>query len=353
MPDKTLLDDLAHSVTQARSLEELARPLLEMLETVTGMESAYLTTVDLNKGEQHVLYARNTADDFAVPEGLTVPWADTLCKRALDEGKPFNNDVAADWGDSEAAKTLGIQTYVSTPVRVGDAGEVYGTLCAASPQRHMMDPHAERALALFGKLIGQYVERERLVDQLMRANQFLARAALTDTLTGLPNRRALLDQLGRLLSQGRRQQVAVLVAYADLDGFKAINDNHSHEIGDAFLIQIAQRLRESLRGGDMAARLGGDEFVVAGLGPALDGKLAEAIQAFERRVSQATVGRYMLEPGLELDYPGASVGAMAVRTGVLDPGEALRDADALMYEVKRRRKALAAPLLQPPVQIPK
>ena len=97
-----LLDHLCETVTRARTVEELTRPLLELLEDITGFESTYLTVVDLERGVQRVLYARNTRQ-MQIPEGLSVPWHDTLCKRALDEGRPFTADVGQCWGDSQAA----------------------------------------------------------------------------------------------------------------------------------------------------------------------------------------------------------------------------------------------------------
>ncbi|MBN9340733.1 MAG: GAF domain-containing protein, partial [Comamonadaceae bacterium] len=132
-----LLGSLAHSLDRARSVEELARPLLQLLETVTGLESTYLTLIDLEHDVQRVLYARNTRQ-LHIPEGLEVDWSDTLCKRALDEQRPFTDDVDRCWADSQAAQALGIKTYASAPVRLAD-GVLYGTLCAASAQQHALD----------------------------------------------------------------------------------------------------------------------------------------------------------------------------------------------------------------------
>ena len=146
---------IADSVASARTLEDLVRPLLEVLEAFTGMESTYLTAVDEDAGVQHVLYARNTRQ-LQIPERLVVPWNDTLCKRALDEGRAYTDDVPACWGDSDAARQLGIQTYVSTPVRLED-GTLYGTLCAASARSLPLGDDAERALR-FRKPSGEGIE---------------------------------------------------------------------------------------------------------------------------------------------------------------------------------------------------
>ena len=331
-----LLDQLSETVTSARTLEELSRPLLEMLAAVTGMESTYLTSIDWQRDLQQVLYARN-ASEMQIPEGLSVPWDDTLCKRALDENHPFANDVDTRWGDSVAARALRIQTYLSTPVRLAD-GAVYGTLCAASSARHQLPTQAQHLLSLFATLIAQQVEREQLVQRLIQANARLSAYASTDALTELANRRGLQQALTRLLESGARRGLAVLVAFIDLDGFKAINDAHGHEAGDQFLQAVADRLRALLRTEDLAARLGGDEFVVIALGPQNLELLAEAEQVFQQRLFEATRGIYPVA-GLQIDYAGASVGVLGVAPGTHNATQALQAADAAMYRVKQERRS--------------
>ncbi|AVP56569.1 GGDEF domain-containing protein [Pulveribacter suum] len=339
MPE--LFEHLTRSLTRAQTLEELTRPLLQLLQEVTGLESTYLTTIDLQASQQHVLYARNTqAQALEIPEGLTVPWHDTLCKRALDEGRPITEDVAGCWADSQAAAALGIQTYASAPVRLSDE-RLYGTLCAASAARHTLAPAAQHMLGLFARLIAQQIEREQLLHELVQANERLSTYASTDPLTRLPNRRALEQALARQLAQGQRQGTAVLVAFVDLDRFKQINDTHGHDVGDQFLVHIARRLQGVLRAQDLAARHGGDEFVVMGPGPQPCDDVDAARQAFAERLSAATATRF--DNGrVALDYAGASVGAVAVLPGTLAAGQALQAADRAMYEVKQARQRGAA-----------
>jgi diguanylate cyclase len=316
-------------------LEDLARPLLELLEAVTGLESTYLTTVDLAQGVQHVLYARNSRQ-LQITEGMTVPWGDTLCKRALDDDRPGTDDVRGVWGDAGAARALGIQTYVSAPVRFDD-GRLYGTLCAASADRRPMSAQAAQALRLFAGLIEQQVARETLLDDLQRAHAELQTQALTDALTGLLNRRALMQELVRLWSLAQRTGSWLLAGAIDLDGFKRVNDAHGHEAGDALLRHVAADLKAVLRTGDVLARMGGDEFVVIGLGPRLADDGQGAAQMMRQRLAAATVGRY--RAGLaDIDYPGASVGVACLDPHHADAEQALRESDAAMYRVKLERR---------------
>lgn len=329
-----ILSRLAESMGSARTLEELVRPLLEMLEAATGLESTYLTLIDTPAGLQHILYARNTAQ-LQIPEGLSVPWGDTLCKRALDEGRLCTDDVPSLWGDSDAARALGIRTYASAAVRL-EGGAVYGTLCGASAESRPLDARAEQVLRLFAHLIGRHVEREQLLDSLQAANAELAARALVDPLTGLSNRRALLPELSRMLARVQRDDRVLMVAFIDLDRFKQVNDTHGHAAGDALLVAVASAISGCLRAGDLLARIGDDEFVVAATLPR---EAAErASQVLAGRLAACTAGRFDAA-GTVIDYDGASIGTVLALHGEVDAEEILARADAAMYAVKRGRRA--------------
>ncbi|MFK4445877.1 diguanylate cyclase [Caballeronia udeis] len=328
-----MLERLSESVASAENLEQLARPLLEMLELVSGLESLYLTSIDEEAGVQSVDYVRNAGELF-IPEGLSVPWSDTLCKRCLEEGRRFTSNVSEIWGDSQAARDLGIQTYVSAAIRASN-GSVIGTLCGASKRSQTVGPEALSTLNVFSKLIGQHVERERLVGELRRSNEYLANFALTDSLTGLPNRRALHDELGRLLARAARDGSYVIVGMIDLDDFKRVNDSYGHVAGDRFLSECAQRLAGITRDTDMLARVGGDEFALVGPGPVAAKKAHSAADQLQKRASEVTCGLYTLG-GRSVEYAGVSAGVIAVRLMSVD--QALELADAAMYSEKRRRK---------------
>lgn len=91
-----LLARVSQTLANEHTLETLVRQLLEMLELVTRMESTYLTRIDFEAQRQQIMYAHNSSE-MQIPEGFSVPWNDSLCKRALDDRCIFSNDVAERW----------------------------------------------------------------------------------------------------------------------------------------------------------------------------------------------------------------------------------------------------------------
>jgi len=162
--------------------------------------------------------------------------------------------------------------------------------------------------------------------------------ALHDSLTGLANRRLLLERLTQALRRLGRFHSGIGLVYADLDGFKQINDVHGHAAGDEVLIATAERLSAVVRANDTVARLGGDEFVVL-----LDDLAGDA--ALEDLMSRMT--RAIEDPIVLTDGPTVSVGASlgcAVTSDADEDAEGFLDrADRAMYEVKRSGRARRRP----------
>ncbi|WPS10145.1 sensor domain-containing diguanylate cyclase [Klebsiella aerogenes] len=327
-----ILARVSQTLATERTLETLVRQLLEMLELVTRMESTYLTRIDLEAQRQLVMYAHNSSE-MQIPEGFSVPWDESLCKRAIDDNCIFCNEVGQRWRSCTAAQELGIATFLSIPVHLAD-GSLYGTLCATSRVKQPYNLEGEQVMTLFAGLISHYVEKETLVQQLRSANAALEMHSNTDELTGLANRRALFRHLKTLFTQARAQQCRLLLIFIDLDDFKAINDKLGHPCGDSFLIQIGERLSANVRNEDTVGRLGGDEFLI--IGPALESPEQEAFIAHLR---QQLTGRYRLA-GYGIEYPGASFGVINVDPQNMDVEQALRAADEAMYHDKNARRML-------------
>ena len=160
----------------------------------------------------------------------------------------------------------------------------------------------------------------------------LNRIAHYDALTGLPNRTLLDDRLKQAVARAVREQNMMAVCYLDLDGFKSINDSMGHDAGDRALIEIARRIKDTIRGGETVARLGGDEFVVLLLG--LE-RGEECSMALDRLLS------VIAEPisiGDKFFVLGASIGVSIYPMDDGDTDTLLRHADQAMYSAKQSGK---------------
>lgn len=156
--------------------------------------------------------------------------------------------------------------------------------------------------------------------------------AYHDSLTGLPNRRHLTEQIGRML-ENRKDSQLVGVALFDLDNFKYINDHHGHQAGDDLLKMVATRLKSFIKPFEIAARLGGDEFVIAI--PGLDSKadLSERIVELIQDMKEAYIidGRpYYLTLSIGVTY--ATDASLTIR-------DLLKQADFAMYESKNGKNS--------------
>jgi diguanylate cyclase (GGDEF)-like protein len=188
------------------------------------------------------------------------------------------------------------------------------------------------------------LNHEAVLRALHEQESLLRRASLHDPLTDLPNRARFLDQLGQALALTRRdptRQFAVL--FLDLDRFKSVNDTLGHQAGDQLLVQVAGRLRRSLRESDVGARFGGDEFaILLEVGGAPDGAVTLADRLYDAMALPFDVdgGRIQIS---------VSIGIAQGLDRYSDAEEVLRDADVAMYTAKKNglKPSAAVPALAP------
>ncbi|MGV8942406.1 MAG: diguanylate cyclase domain-containing protein [Lysobacter sp.] len=184
--------------------------------------------------------------------------------------------------------------------------------------------HAERGVRIA-------VARE--VTELRRAERELEHLASHDPLTGLPNRHRLQRELQHALAHATRTDGNLAVLYLDLDGFKAANDRGGHKAGDQVLCEVADRLEQGIRQGDLIARIGGDEFIVL-LPGCHDVEVARKIANMLRTRLRSP---YSLPDGvLQLDV---SIGIACFPADGNDLESLLAHADRAMYADKRLRTA--------------
>ena len=174
------------------------------------------------------------------------------------------------------------------------------------------------------------------VSAVRKASAEIETLAFYDALTGLPNRRLLLDRLTQAIAAAERTGQWGALLFLDLDHFKLVNDTMGHKVGDTLLQQVAQRLSVCVRDTDTVARLGGDEFVV--MLKDLSTDKSQAAQVAQR------IGEEMLltlgHPYLLNDLPyrsTSSLGATLFAAAEHNAGELLKQADIAMYQVKAQR----------------
>jgi diguanylate cyclase (GGDEF)-like protein/PAS domain S-box-containing protein len=178
-----------------------------------------------------------------------------------------------------------------------------------------------------GNILG-FIGISRDITDIKNFQDKLEELAYHDSLTGLPNRRLLMDRLHLAITHSNRYQKKLAICSIDLDGFKPINDEFGHDAGDKVLIEFSNRLSNALRAGDMVARWGGDEFTL------LFAELAninECIELVERLQHLILVPIKVEEKTFNLT---ASMGLTIYPDDKTDDDTLLRHADLAMYDAK-------------------
>lgn len=199
-----------------------------------------------------------------------------------------------------------------------------------------------------GEIYPQWLTISAVRDNEGRTNEYVAmfsdislrkqqeeviwRQANFDSLTGLANRNLLNDRLERAIAQARRNGRLTGLLYLDLDGFKQVNDEHGHAVGDELLVDVAQRLSSCVREQDTVARMGGDEFTVV----VHDVVSREDLITIARKIVVALRAPYLLSAGIA--HLSASVGVAVCPQDGEDGAMLLRHADAAMYAAKESGK---------------
>ncbi len=245
----------------------------------------------------------------------TVPDALSFCASVVDHGKPLTVGDAAIhpvYSQNPLVLAGAVGAYAGEPLL--DNGFVIG------------------AVSIFDSKPREFTtaELEILRHQAMLASTVLAlrRSARTDVLTGLPNRGLFLDRLTHALDRLQRHSDAVAVMFLDIDDFKGINDRYGHDVGDAVLVELSERLRAAIRVPDTLARFGGDEFVA----------LCEDLGGAQEATILA--GHLIAAADKEWNIDGQvipvsiSIGIAVADSPDAEPAVLLRDADAAMYRAK-------------------
>ncbi|AHJ74055.1 putative bifunctional diguanylate cyclase/phosphodiesterase [Kosakonia sacchari] len=261
-------------------------------------------------------------------------------RRYLVITRHLNAKILSDLGNTFQIDDLRLQArnaaVASIPLR-GSAGETLGYL---SWTPHLPGAEAAQAAAanirqiaaLAAGLILLFIALSSAgLYKLARGEKLARKIALTDWLSRLPNRRALIEHLDNLSAMGDPEMISVV--FIDLDGFKDVNDIYGHDVGDRLIVTIADTLRQKVPTGGMLARMGGDEFAMTLSGP----WSLEKADDFAHNVL-----RYLETPvriGKRTIHIGASIGVASGTLLECSSSELFRRADIAMYHSKITGKA--------------
>ena len=306
--------ELADNETRDRLLAHVLRALVDAEDADTGLAAALRACVHAFGANGGALWRRG-------PDRLA---------EAVTCGDPVPPDFVVEARDEDIK--------ADAMPRRGDDGRV---LRRATVFRHRANgmiglwrgvgeaAWSGRDAILFGRLAAQF----GLALAQLDGQQELERQARTDPLTGLLNRRAFVEEMRIRLSIARRTVRPSALVYMDVDNFKPVNDTHGHAMGDTVLRRIADRIRRSIRAGDLVARLGGDEFAVWLDEADPDGVRRKGLELLKMK---ADLAEFSGTPDRPL---GFSIGAAIidpVSTETID--ELIERADSAMYAAKHGGK---------------
>src|SRR5580700_901961 len=324
--------EILHST---RQVGERAGELLNGLTAMFGVERAELVVIPEVRGP--AVRFSSTGNDGLPPASTSeLTFAEQEVLNELRSTAILSGSMARDQSLGLALAERGATAGTVVVLRGLEGPQ--GMLLLLNPARGVkLGAHEESLLTTVAGLISVALENGQLAEAIRAMSvekAELARRAFYDPLTQIANRSLFIETVGTSLSQMASSQRPIAVMFIDLDGFKEINDNFGHAVGDRVLSAVAARLRIQVRKLDLAARIGGDEF-----GMLLDGM---------RHFSDAAVVAQRIIDTLHRPIPmgdamvtiGASVGVAVVEDAAdaPDPEELMRRADMAMYLAKRQGK---------------
>jgi diguanylate cyclase len=304
------LDRLAETQNAiATSDFDLDAVLGTVVQEALRLTSADAAVVEIPDGDE--LVYRAVAGTAEAHLGMRLPAATAISGLAVRTGQILVcvDSETDERVDREACRRVGARSMVVVPLR-NDA-QTAGVLKVYSARPAAYGDDQVRVLTLLADMIGSALARAALLERLEQL-------ALTDELTGLPNRRSWYEHLEHALARARRSNAPLCVVVLDLNGFKQVNDKLGHAAGDRLLRTAAACWSTALRDSDILGRIGGDEFAVI-------------LEGTDEPTAAVVVGR--LEESLTTSEVTVAAG-IAIWQEPEDAESLLSRADAAMYDQK-------------------
>lgn len=305
-----------------KNFEEAGQAVLKFLYQKFGFNLWMITRTE---GDDWIVL-QSEDNGYNVQPGQVFRWADSFCSQMV-QGKapriaPRSEDIPL-YVNAPIGKQVEIKAYIGQPLTKED-GSLFGTLCAIDPRPQSEAIIKEAGLIdLLGQMLSYILQGElREVEQIRQRERF-KEEALSDSLTGLFNRRAWDNLVNLEEERCKRYGHPTAILMIDLNNLKTINDSLGHNAGDELIQKAATTLKGCVRSNDIVARLGGDEFAILSIENNqinAESLVNRVLQAFAEANISAAIGLAMRNP----------------LNGLL---KTLQEADEKMYEHKKKIKA--------------
>lgn len=322
------LQDFGERISMARP-DEAYDAILRMSSDLLHAERSSLLRFDESSNELEVIAAVGPRAEVA--RETRVRMGEGIAGSVLDTGRPLVvRDVeSTEHRPAPADRSYKTKSFISYPISI--SGRKVGVLNVTDKVGG--GSYDDIDLSLIESIAPQMALALDRADWQEKASQFQL-MSITDPLTGLLNRRYLIERLAEELKRSKRQTYPMSFMMLDLDDFKIYNDRNGHQAGDLALEMAAQCLKSALRGADVASRYGGEEFCI--LLPQTTLEEATAIaERIRRRVLRMRFPHGKTQP---LGSVTVSIGISAFHPGVETPEAIIEYADRALYQAKHHGK---------------
>ena len=333
--------NIGRSITALLDIDEVLKTLYTELSALMNVDGFYIATCEEGGSflEYKVLYKYGKEITFGAGDSRNVPLGDLAYTCALNDNTLVIDDLGtgAYTADGEAAAQAG-SGVISEPggsavyTCLRTKGRLSGILCVRSKNAGEYGRHQVKLLDAVSSYVSIALDNAIMYQKLDDVSKAVAGLANHDALTGIPNRRLLMELVPKAYANALRTNTKVAFLFMDLDNFKPINDKYGHTAGDDVLRIFKDRVLGLIRSSDIFARIGGDEFVVV----MTDLKINSNAGTLARKIIREIAKPIMIRN--EMNYIGVSIGISIFPDDSKDTDVLIVMADEAMYRIKHESK---------------